>query len=152
MRSRSRRAAATTLALLLGVVACSTADITGTGITLHTARARWATHKPVFYTVTMYRSCECLPEWSGPVIVAVRNDSVISRRYVYSGDDVDPRYAAIFPAVEGLFEIIDAAIRAGTRPLHVRYDSELGYPTRIDIGDRSVDAGELYTVSVFPLR
>jgi hypothetical protein len=100
----------------------------------------------------MYRSCECLPEMAGPVTVAVRNDSVVSRYYVYSGDAVDSRYDSTFPAVEGLFDIIDAAIRAGTRPLHVRYDRELGYPTFIDMGDHSIDAGQKYSVSLFTSR
>ena len=56
------------------------------------------------------------------------------------------QYADIFPAVEGLFTIIDTAIKNGTKPLTTQYDPTLGYPTRIALGDPAVDA-PLYLVS-----
>jgi hypothetical protein len=92
------------------------------------------------------RSCECTAEMSGPVIVSVRNGVVESRQYTQSGATVASRYADVFPAVEGLFTLIDDAIRNGTKPLTVEYDPALGYPTRIALGDPAVDA-PLYIVS-----
>ena len=82
----------------------------------------------------------------GPVTVSVRNGVVESQQYVSSGATVAAQYAAIFPAVEGLFEIIDDAIRNDTKPLTIQYDPTLGYPTRIALGDPAVDA-PLYIVS-----
>jgi hypothetical protein len=60
-------------------------------------------------------------------------------------------YARIFQSVDGLFAIIDQAIRDGTRPLTVRYHPTLGYPTRIELGDPAVDA-PMYLVSDFQAR
>ena len=84
-------------------------------------------------------------ETSGPVIVTVRTGVVESRQYTQSGAAVSPQFIEIFPAVEGLFAIIDTAIRNGTKPLTVLYDPALGYPTRIALGDPAVDA-PLYLV------
>ena len=46
-------------------------------------------------------------------------------------------------------DIVDAEIRAGTKPLDVRYDAFLGYPIRIAAGDVSIDAGVIYSVIDF---
>jgi hypothetical protein len=78
--------------------------------------------------------------------VTVRNGAVESQQYVSSGAGVAPQYAPVFPAVEGLFAIIDDAIRNDTKPLTTKYDPTLGYPTRIALGDPAVDA-PVYLVS-----
>ena len=113
---------------------------------LAAARARWARNAPVSYSYTIQRSCECLAEAAGPVTVVVRNGVVESRTYVATGASVAAQYASIFPAVEGLFAMIDNAIKNGTTPLTTRYDPTLGYPIRIALGDPAVDA-PLYLVS-----
>ena len=113
---------------------------------LAAARSRWARSAPASYTVTIARSCECLPEMSGPVVVTVRNGVVDSRQYVGSGAAVTTPYVSLFPGVDGLFAIIDDAVRSGTRPLVAQYHPTLGYPTRIELGDPAVDA-PVYVVS-----
>ena len=83
---------------------------------------------------------------SGPVIVSVRNGVVESRQYTQTGASVTSEYANALPTVEGLFALVDEAIRNGTKPLTVQYDPTLGYPTRIALGDPAADA-PLYLVS-----
>lgn len=133
------------VAILTFTFGCSSSS-TGPADSLAAARARWARNAPAAYSYTIQRSCECLPETSGPVTVVVRNGTVESRQYVSSGAGVSDQYADIFPAVEGLFKIIDAAIKNGTKPLTTQYDATLGFPTRIALGDPAVDA-PLYLVS-----
>jgi hypothetical protein len=149
MRYRATLAPVATLILLplLGV-ACTVLS-TGPLASLDSARARWARRGPAAYSFTLTRGCECLREVSGPVAIVVRNGTVTSRQYVHSGAAVDSEYAAQFPAIEGLFEIIDKEIRAGTKPLDVRYDAALGYPIRIVAGNVSIDAGVIYSVIDF---
>src|SRR6187402_1432649 len=113
---------------------------------LAAARAQWARRAPASYTVTIARSCECLPEMSGPVIVTVRNGVVDSRQYVRSGAAVTASYVSLFPGVDGLFAIIEDAVQNRTSPLVVQYHPTLGYPTRIELGDPAVDA-PVYVVS-----
>jgi len=129
----------------LGWAACNSGS-TGPADELTAAKARWSRSAPDAYSYTIRRSCECLPESSGPVVVTVRNGVVESRQYTQSGAAVASQYADIFPAVEGLFAIIDGAIRNGTKPLTVEYHPTLGYPTRIALGDPAVDA-PLYIIT-----
>jgi len=132
------------LAVLLSGGACNSG--TGPAGELASARSRWSRLAPPSYTMTVSRTCECLPEMSGPVLVTVRNGVVESRQYVRSGAAVSDQYVAIFPGIDGLFAIIDDAVRNGTQPLKVEYDASLGYPTRIELGDPAVDA-PVYIVS-----
>lgn len=149
MRNRSVLTLIATLALVPLLGAACTVLSTGPLAGLDSARARWARGGPAAYSFTLARGCECLPEMSGPVAIVVRNGTVTARHYVRSGAAVDSGHAASFPAIEGLFEIIEKEIRAGTKPLDVRYDAALGYPTRIVAGNVSVDAGVIYAVTEF---
>lgn len=114
------------VALPLWAAACGSAA-TEPGGGLEAARARWARGGPAAYSVTISRSCECLPEMSGPVVVTVRHGVVTGRRYAGTGAAVAPTYAELFPAVEGLFALVDAGVRSGARPLDARYDPTFGY-------------------------
>jgi uncharacterized protein DUF6174 len=147
MRFRSISSFALTMvgSVLLSAAACNSGS-TGPVDDLSAARAKWSRSGVPAYSYTIRRSCECLPESSGPVVVTVRNGVVESRQYTQSGAAVSSQYADIFPAVEGLFAIIDGAIRNGTKPLTVEYHPTLGYPTRIALGDPAVDA-PLYTIT-----
>ena len=148
MTNRARK----TLALgWLALLAGCGANSTGPADSLAAARARWERNGPSAYSYTIQRSCECTAEMAGPVTVVVRNGAVESRQYVSSGATVAAQYASSFPAVEGLFTLIDDAIRNGTRPLTTQYDPTLGYPTRIALGDPAVDA-PLYLVSNLTAR
>jgi hypothetical protein len=97
------------------------------------ARARWAQHGPASYSITVGRSCECLPEMMGPVVVTVRNGVIESRHFTRDGGAVPAEYVELFPSVEGLFGIIERARREGAAQLDVSYDPTLGYPVRIAI-------------------
>jgi hypothetical protein len=140
-------AAGVTMALSAGGCGASTSPVAGHSA----ARARWERGAPASYTMTVSRSCECLPEMSGPVAVVVRDGTVESRHYVRSGTAVTAEYAALFPTVEGLFALVDAAAREGVTPLEVRYDVALGFPTYIALGDPAIDS-PVYTVSAFTPR
>jgi hypothetical protein len=117
--------------LTFTLAACSSATAPGRDVAL--ARARWAQRGPASYSITVARSCECLDEWTGPVVVIVRNGVVESRHYTRDGAAVPPQYADLFPSVEGLFGIIETARREGAAQLDVSYDPTFGYPARIAI-------------------
>jgi hypothetical protein len=110
------------------------------------ARSKWQRSGPASYTVTIRISCECTAEMAGPVVVTVRNGAVESRTYVPSGAAVTAQYVGTFPAVEGLFGLIEKAMHDGTKPLVALYHPLLGYPTRIELGDPAIDA-PMYLVS-----
>ena len=128
---RTRMARSVIIAVAASVLtgsACSSG--TAPADELADARSRWQRSAPASYRVTIARSCECLPEMSGPVVVTVRNGVLESQQYVRSGEAVTTSYASLFPGVDGLFAIIEDAVQNGTRPLVVQYHPTLGYPTR----------------------
>jgi hypothetical protein len=140
--------ATTIAAIALAVGGCRETSSPAEG--LASARARWAAHGPASYDMVVSRSCECVPGTSGPVAISVRNGVVISRNYPNDAP-VPPEYAAAFPTVPDLFDIIDAAVRAGTKPIDVTYDPIYGYPVRAALGDVAADA-PLYVISDFTAR
>lgn len=133
--------------LLLAIGACN-GTATGPGSDFAAARARWARMAPVAYTVTMYRSCECEPETSGPIVLTVSNGTVESRYYELSGEVVPPEIGQWFPTVEGLFALIDAELREGRPPLNAEYDPILGFPIRFFLVG-TLTEGKGYTLRDF---
>jgi hypothetical protein len=128
----------------LGIGACKNAA--GPEDSLNEARALWAQTGPSNYTMTIQVSCECGSEQSGPVVISVRNGVVESRRYVSSGSLVDSRYEARFPSIDGLFELVEKGIRENWSPRDAQYDSDTGYPTRIE--KPGIAQSEVYSVTV----
>lgn len=106
---------------------------------LRAARRRWETAGRLSYSFTLSRSCECTPEMAGPVRVTVQDGAVVSRVYVSGGGPVPPVLESAFPSIDGLFELIEEALRQNAYSLDVRYDATLGYPTIISVDyDRQI--------------
>ena len=100
---------------------------------LERAMGRWAASGNESYTYTLRRLCYCLPETIGPYEVRVVAGTPAAVVRPEDGEPIDPEYAHLFPGVDGLFEIIDDALREGADRLDVEYDSATGTPIRIDI-------------------
>ena len=130
-------------AALLLVTGCTT--LNGPEFEAKAARERWSAHGPSSYSYTVSRSCECLSEMSGPVVVVVSNGVIESRKYVRNGATVELPYAHLFPNVEGLFAKIDTVRARGAASLYVSYDPAYGFPTLISVdGDKQI-ADDEYT-------
>ena len=142
------------MTLAVGVVVLSAAACgfsTGPSEELASARSRWQRLGPPSYTYTIGLSCECTSEMAGPVTVLVRNGTVESRNYVRTGATVPSEYTGTFTSVEGLFAIVEKAVRDGTKDFVVQYDPILGYPIRIQLGDPALDS-PVYMISGFSPR
>lgn len=100
---------------------------------LAAARARWEARGPSAYEMTLFRSCECLPEWSGPVAMVVRDGAVESREYTTTGEPVDAGYTNLFPRVEGLFTFIENAMEREAASIEVIYHPRYGNPLSISV-------------------
>jgi hypothetical protein len=97
------------------------------------------------YKYDFQRICYCAGGVTTPVTIHVRNGRVARVHKRPSGEDVTSLPDAEWPTIEDLFERIAKARRFGEKNLVVRYDAELGYPTFIEIGTISNDAGVVYT-------
>ena len=124
---------------------------TGVSQDLAAARERWSSAAIPSYQVTVYRSCECSPEVTRPVVVTVRNGVVESRRYTDTGSPVSAAFSATFPSVDELFGIMARAIASHVYLLDARYDPELGFPSSvyIDADSRMVDDETSYILTDF---
>lgn len=136
-------------AIMTGLSACT--SVTAPESELAMARQRWAERAPTSYTYTLARDCFCLSEMMGPVVITVQDGAVVSRVYVNNGTPVAANYQSLFPPIEGVFDLVDEAIRQGVEQLAVDYHRTLGYPVHIaiDLHLRPVDGGLVVTASNF---
>ncbi len=97
------------------------------------------------YRYTLSNNCFCISEFRGPVLVEVRDGITTSIVLVETGESVIGELFQKYDTVPKLFDLIKDAIATGEE-LSVEYDSELGYPTQINIGNLAADAGIFTTV------
>jgi hypothetical protein len=142
---------ATVIAVLLAATITACNGLLSPTEELSGARRRWADKGPAIYSIDLFRSCECTPEMSGPVVVSVQNGAVQSRAY-RTGVIVPPNMAPLFPGIEGLFDLIADARRRNAHRLEVRYDRELGYPAWLVIDYDRLVADDEFTYSVMAFR
>lgn len=118
---------------------------------LDRARQRWAAVGPSTYTYLVRRACECLPETTGPFEVRVVDGQRQAVIRPETGEALEMPLADAFPAVEGLFDIIDDALREGAYRVDVDYDRGTGTPLRMSIDyDQALADEELLYWSTVP--
>jgi hypothetical protein len=140
------------VALGAGALACGDADLGP--FEVQARRAAWDAREPIGYEIDIVRSlrsCFCLPEATGPVTVVVMGGEVTQRTYTDDGAEVDPRFAASFTDIDGLFDYLDDLARRDAHQLEVEFDEEYGYPRRIivDLDERMADDEHSVTVLAF---
>ena len=119
-----------------------------------TSRAVWTATRPPSYDFTLAMSCFCDISVRRPVVIAVAGTTVTSRTYADDGTPFPAQYAASFPSIDGLFDMIVAA-RAGNAAIaSATYDAARGYPLQITLDSRSNVADDelYYTISNFRVR
>ena len=93
-----------------------------------TQRAIWKAYRPATYTFDVERLCFCAEEARGPVRVSVAGEQVRARTYLGDGSPVDASYHDLFPSVDGLFDILEEAVRGGAHQIQVTWDPVTGAP------------------------
>jgi hypothetical protein len=125
------------LAMLLPVIfamaGCGSILGLGDEHELEAAEARWAREGPPSYSFVFQRGCFCGGETTGAVRIVVENRVVVSRVYVETGQAVPAQWENLFPAMEGVFQIVHDALRRGADQIDAEYDDRLGYPTIVAI-------------------
>ena len=96
---------------------------------LREAQTRWSSGRVQDYTVVVQHLCFC--GYVRPVRITVRSGAIVSSVDAETGEPV-PTYATVRD-VPGLFTLIRKAIDEGADRLEVTYNSQLGYPTFINI-------------------
>ncbi|MBW4612287.1 MAG: hypothetical protein KME21_03235 [Desmonostoc vinosum HA7617-LM4] len=115
-------------------------------------RRLWNQQRIYNYRYTLSRSCFCTEEARGPVIIEVRNGRTTSIKYVATGKPANPELFRQYSTVPKLFNIIRDAIAQRVSSLNVEYNSQLGYPTQINIDFKSQVADEELFLTVENLQ
>ena len=126
-------------------------------VELDNHRAEWERTSISGYTYQYTVLCECPYSLDQPVKVAFDNGKTKSVAYVESGETPVTVVSPRLHSINGLFDMIQDAITNEVDHLTVRYDSEDGYPTNIEIDYVRNSIDDKYTIiitafSVFHLR
>ena len=115
----------------------------------NSAFATWTVSRPGSYSFEAFRSCECLSDAVGPVVITVTSAQLTSVVRKDNGAAVDPSY---WFTLDQLFGLIDTEVVSRPSRLEARYDATFGFPVYVAYGEREVDAGAEITVSAFATR
>jgi hypothetical protein len=99
-------------------------------------RARWQAAAIADYAYGYNKYCACHPDNPPETVVTVRGGKVVRVYHLHEDSDreVPARDGSLdlYWTIDGLFDLIDAAERAGAE-VRVRYDESLGYPRQLYI-------------------
>jgi hypothetical protein len=118
---------------------------------LNRNRRHWEAQAIDDYRYVGRRGCYCGNEVTRPVVVEVRDGEVVSVAYQESGGAVEATYAGLWPAMEGVFDILQDALDQEAVDVTARYDADHGFPEHIaiDYSENVVDEELAYTVEDF---
>jgi hypothetical protein len=118
-------------------------------VQLEEHRQLWSRMKPDEYRIYMNRYNSALPGSSGPVGVWVANGVVVRRWFIVGSITVAPENEHWWPDVEGLFDVIEAALARGAPRVDVTWNSTYGIPILIQIDEDAATPGYEDTIEVW---
>lgn len=115
-------------------------------------RRLWESVRPAAYVYEVERQCFCIREAIGPVRVAVAGGQVRARTYSGDGSPVRDDLRSLFPAAEGLFDILEEAVAQGAHQVQVTWDPATGLPLDfwIDYNVNMADEEQGYRIVALP--
>ncbi len=117
-------------------------------------REIWAAFAIANYRYTLSRTVFSGSQYTDAVIVDVRNNQVISRTYANSGTPVTvPDAASWWPAIDGLFDIIEDARASNAAVAQATYDPIYGFPNwgNFDFNPGLADDEHSFTATSFQI-
>lgn len=135
-----------TLALALSLVAaggCADLGPGGDDLAGEIAenRRKWEAAAPQSYVFDLERLCFCGEEARGPVRIRVTSGVPTAWAYVQGGGEVAADLRPFFPGVEGLFDVLEEAVRENAHQIQVTWDPQTGAPLdlwidyRVEVAD-----------------
>lgn len=120
------------LALLAGCSVVEPESWDDRRLDLERARARWAEADPGSYRYDFFQGCFCAAP-VGRFVVTVTEGAVTAGVTEHDGEPVSAGTLEWLPTAEGLFDVVEDAIRDEVDGLRVGYHPDYGFPTLIDI-------------------
>ena len=120
------------LALLIGSWSCGAAGPATPVLELARAKAIWNASAIPNYEYVVANQCFC--GFGGvPVRIVVENGVVTSMTILASGQPVPPTAASAYHDINGLFLVIDDAIRRNAAVISAEYSPVYGFPSSVFI-------------------
>ncbi len=97
------------------------------------------------YSYEFRRGCFCLPDYTKPVLIQVKNDTVTDARFKDNNKQLTEALKGNRQTINMLFKTIQDAIDRKAHSIKVKYNEQYGYPASIvvDYDERMADE-ELY--------
>ena len=96
-------------------------------------RRKWSSKAVKNYHYDFQRICFCVPAYTKPVKITVRDGVAAQIAHAETGEAVDKARFEIYYTVDQLFDYIQAAIDKKAYSINAVYDEEMGYPTSVEI-------------------
>ena len=101
---------------------------------LDTNRGKWEVAAIQDYRMSFQRICFfCSVELSLPVRVTVREDEITEILDQETGEPLENEFNLAFFTINEIFDFIQESIDSNAVEIAIRYDSQLGYPTDVEI-------------------
>ena len=137
------------LFISLSLSACTTSP-DDPGDDLGANRRHWQSQGIRDYDVRFAVSCFCVPDYTQPVILHVRNGALVSVTTVSDGTAVpSSKWEGRYYTVDQMFALIAESRAKGAEEVRVEYHAELRYPTTvfIDQSTRLADEERYFEMS-----
>jgi hypothetical protein len=104
------------------------------------SRALWSEEGPTSHQFTLRWICFCVPDFTRPTRITVRDGAIASATDEETGMAVDPSTRRLL-TIDGLFDVIDDAYQRNAAQVDVTYDPNDGHPVsaNIDYDKNAVD-------------
>lgn len=118
--------------LLIGLTACRSAGQSPQGV-LNRNRNSWNDQAPSHYQFTLQVGCFCVPDFTRPVQIEVRDGTVVSKSYADNGQAVNNDFFESYDTMDELFAVIEKAIEDEADVIDIAYHPDYGYPEQISL-------------------
>ncbi|MCK5727240.1 MAG: hypothetical protein KAH22_10485 [Thiotrichaceae bacterium] len=125
------------IVLALLFVSCSTPkpseySLSAQGM-LDKHRALWKKTNIRDYRYEFQRSCFCLHDFTKPVLIRVKNKTVVDARFKDNNKPLSNKFKDNRQTMNKMFDTIQQAINKKAYNIKVRYNSRYGYPESVTV-------------------
>ena len=115
-------------------------------------KEKWLAHGIKAYEIEMQKICYCAPDAVRLMLFQVTDNEIKDVRYADSGDVVDPSYYNNLNTIEGMFTLVEQALKENPADLVISYDTEYGYIKELTVDYQANIADDEFTFIASNMR
>ncbi len=111
----------------------------------------WEEQHITSYDYVLQRQCFCPYEYTRSIEIRVLDGEIINAKYIDNNKSVSPEIFNELETIEDVFSILFSAVERNAEHINVQYNSNYGFPEKIDIDMRLLRADDerIITISEF---